>query len=189
MKKILTTGDVAKLCCVTVNTVVKWGESGELEMFRVPCSGARRFNGEKVIEFLKKHGFPYPQEEAKDIKVLVIDDEPEIRSVIKQALSSEEGFKVEEAASAFEGGLKAVTFNPDVILLDSSVMGISNKFSDFIKQNETLSNTKFVSISGSISQNKARQLKENSVLSGYIRKPFTITDVKKVIFKCVEQKS
>jgi excisionase family DNA binding protein len=42
MKNVYTTGEVAKICNVTIRTVIKWFESGELGGFKIPNSRDRR---------------------------------------------------------------------------------------------------------------------------------------------------
>ena len=50
-------------------------------------------------------------------KILIIDDEPDIRTLIKYNLTKE-GFKVEEAENGKEGIKKALEMVPDLIILD-----------------------------------------------------------------------
>lgn len=53
----------------------------------------------------------------KSIKVLVIDDEAQIRNLLRMALSGY-GYEVKEAANGEEGIKYAWTFKPDIIILD-----------------------------------------------------------------------
>lgn len=53
----------------------------------------------------------------KNVKVLVIDDEVQIRNLLRMALSGY-GYEVKEAANAEEGINFALTFKPDIIILD-----------------------------------------------------------------------
>ena len=50
-------------------------------------------------------------------RVLVVDDEPQIRRFIRASLQAQ-GYDVEEAANAREALLKATTVQPDVVVLD-----------------------------------------------------------------------
>lgn len=56
-------------------------------------------------------------ENAKPIKILLVEDEESIRSVYTEYLQME-GFEVEEAKDGEEALLKAKTFDFDVLLLD-----------------------------------------------------------------------
>lgn len=50
-------------------------------------------------------------------KILIIDDEPDIRSVVSDILE-DEGYSIETASNAIEGNEVFVRFNPDLVLLD-----------------------------------------------------------------------
>jgi len=50
-------------------------------------------------------------------KILVVDDEPDIRTLVKEILE-DEGFSVETAADAVQAREMRVSFNPDLVLLD-----------------------------------------------------------------------
>lgn len=58
MKTVLTTGDVAKLCEVSPQTVTKWCDRGLLKSYRIPGSQARRILLTDLEAFAKKHGMP-----------------------------------------------------------------------------------------------------------------------------------
>jgi len=66
--------------------------------------------------------FPRPgkvgrMEAKKGARILVIDDEKQIRRLLKVSLS-EHGYEVEDASCAREGLAQAVTYKPDLVLLD-----------------------------------------------------------------------
>jgi CheY-like chemotaxis protein len=183
MKRILTTGDVAKLCHVTINTVVKWAETEELKGFKIPRSGARRFAREVVIEFMRKHGFPIDEMVAAKTRILVVDDDPNICEIFKQALPLEEGFEVVEASSGFEAGLIARKFYPDLILLDIKLGDIDGReVCKLIKEDKALSKTRIIAVSGAISDAEASHLKSQGFCD-YIKKPFKIEKMKKKVLK------
>lgn len=58
MKEVLGTGDIAKLCHATENTVKKWIDSGDLPGFRLPGRGFRRVLRDDFIEFCTRKKFP-----------------------------------------------------------------------------------------------------------------------------------
>jgi len=58
MKKVFTTGQVAKICKVAPRTVSKWFDSGRLRGYRIPGSQDRRIPREHLLRFLKEHGMP-----------------------------------------------------------------------------------------------------------------------------------
>ena len=54
MKKVFTTGQVAKICKVAPRTVSKWFDSGRLRGYRIPGSQDRRIPREHLLRFLKE---------------------------------------------------------------------------------------------------------------------------------------
>ena len=122
-KTILTTGDVARLCGVTIRTVIKWFESGRLEGYRLPDSRERRFPRAAVERFLAEHGMPSHLLSAGSAgggarRVLVVDDDQAVCGMIERYLSGLGLFEVHVASSGWEAGLKTALVAPDVILLD-----------------------------------------------------------------------
>ncbi len=57
-KKILTSGEVAKICNVAHRTVQKWFDSGILTGYRLPGSGDRRIPVNDLISFMKANNLP-----------------------------------------------------------------------------------------------------------------------------------
>ena len=53
MKKVFTTGQVAKICKVAPRTVSKWFDSGRLRGYRIPGSQDRRIPREHLIRSSK----------------------------------------------------------------------------------------------------------------------------------------
>jgi excisionase family DNA binding protein len=58
MKKVFTTGQVAKICRVSSRVVGKWFDSGKLRGYRIPGHQDRRIPRDQLIRFLKEHGLP-----------------------------------------------------------------------------------------------------------------------------------
>ena len=53
--RVYTTGQVAKIFTVNINTVIKWFDEGKLAGFRLPRSNERRIYRESVLEFMRAH--------------------------------------------------------------------------------------------------------------------------------------
>src|SRR5437868_7278573 len=114
MKKVFTTGQVAKICKVAPRTVSKWFDSGRLRGYRIPGSQDRRIPREHLIRFLKEHGMPLGElEEEGWHKILIIGAEKLFIDRIQELLPEDEDYKYELAASGFEAGIQAESFHPD----------------------------------------------------------------------------
>ncbi len=55
MTRVFTTGQVARIFSVNINTVIKWFDEGKLEGFRLPRSNERRIYRESVEQFMREH--------------------------------------------------------------------------------------------------------------------------------------
>jgi len=119
MKKVFTTGQVAKICKVAPRTVSKWFDSGRLRGYRIPGSQDRRIPREQLIKFLKEHGMPLGElEEEGWHKILIIGAETLFIDRVKELLPEDDDFKYELANSGFEAGIQAESFHPDTIVID-----------------------------------------------------------------------
>jgi len=119
MKKVFTTGQVAKICKVAPRTVSKWFDSGRLKGYRIPGSQDRRIPREQLIRFLKEHGMPLGElEEEEWHKVLLIGTEKLFNDRMKELLPEDEDYKFQYANSGFEAGMLAGNFQPDTIIID-----------------------------------------------------------------------
>ena len=119
MRKVFTTGQVAKICKVAPRTVSKWFDSGRLRGYRIPGSQDRRIPRENLIRFLKEHGMPLGElEEEGWHKILIIGAEKAFIDKMKTHLTEDEEFKFEVANSGFEAGIQAESFHPDTIIID-----------------------------------------------------------------------
>ena len=122
MKKVFTTGQVAKICKVAPRTVSKWFDSGRLRGYRIPGSQDRRIPREHLIRFLKEHGMPLGElEEEEWHKVLIIGAERLFIDRAKELLPEDDDYKYEIAQSGFEAGIMAESFHPDCIVVDFSI--------------------------------------------------------------------
>src|ERR1051325_6277115 len=109
----LTLGQAAKFLGVAQSTIRKWSDLGRVPAFYTP-GGHRRYKRADLEAFLDRSG---PGKPARGPLVLLVDDDPQVREVVRINLEME-GYAVREAGNA-EDGLAALEDEaPDVILLD-----------------------------------------------------------------------
>jgi excisionase family DNA binding protein len=122
MRKVFTTGQVAKICKVAPRTVSKWFDSGRLRGYRIPGSQDRRIPREHLVRFLKEHGMPLGELEAEVYnKVLVIGADAPLQAALRDNLRESDEFRIETAASGFEAGIRAESFHPDCVIIDMAL--------------------------------------------------------------------
>ena len=126
-KSVFTTFDAAKLCHVSPLSIINWVNAGRLPAFRTP-GGHRRIRKEDLVRFMRESGIPIPEslrEGSGLVKILVVDDEANIRDVIAEHMASRAlPYEVMTAADGFEAGRLMATFRPDVVLLDLRMPGM-----------------------------------------------------------------
>ena len=121
-RRFFTTSEVARYCAVTNDGVLKWIKSGKIRAFSTP-GGHYRISAEDFREFLQKYDMPVDESffrgEKKERTVLVVDDEPDIREIVKRLLGElDSELKVEEAADGYEAGIKIGSMHPDLVIMD-----------------------------------------------------------------------
>jgi len=188
MKKVFTTGQVAKICKVAPRTVSKWFDSGRLRGYRIPGSQDRRIPREQLIKFLKEHGMPLGElEEEEWHKVLVIGAENIFIDRIKEMLPEDEDYKYEIANSGFEAGIQAESFHPDTIIIDLA-LGRSEaiQITANLRRNPTYETTLII---GLASEDEAapEKLSEHGFSEAF-KKPFDIALLAERIRTLAEQK-
>jgi excisionase family DNA binding protein len=109
----LTLGQAAKYLGVAQSTIRKWSDSGRVPAFYTP-GGHRRYRRGDLDAFLERSG---PGRGRSGPLVLVVDDDPSVRQVVRANLEAE-GYAVREAGSADEGLAALEEEPPDLLLLD-----------------------------------------------------------------------
>jgi len=103
-------------------------------------------------------------------KILIIDDEPDIRVLIEYTLKKE-GFEVEVSENGESGIKKAEQFLPDLIILDVMMPGIDGmETCEQLRQNPIFDNT-FICFLTARSEDYSQIAGFNSGADDYIKKP------------------
>lgn len=122
-----------------------------------------------------------------DIKILVIEDEPDIRENLETLLDAE-GYRVESAALGEEGVRKAIASPPDLIFCDVMMPGLDGwgVLEELRKYQET-GHIPFIFLTAKAS--KAERRKGMGLgASDYIEKPFTRDEILRAIATQLENK-
>lgn len=173
-KTVFTTGEVAKICSLSQQTVIRCFDSGRLRGYRVPGSRFRRIPRDALIQFMKDHQIPLDQLETGKMRILVVDDDPAIVEMLVEVLERDGRFEVETAATGFDAGLKTREFRPDLIVLDYMLPDINgNSVCQRIRRDEALQGVKVIIVSGVIDREQVDQLFEDGA-DDFLQKPFSI---------------
>jgi excisionase family DNA binding protein len=177
MKTVFTTGEAAKICKVSQQTIIRCFDNGQLKGFRVPGSRFRRIPREALYRFMKDNGIPTDALESGKRKVLLVDDDAELVELMTKVLEEDGRFEVRVAANGFDAGMMVKEYRPDLIVLDVMLPDINGKeVCHRVRSDPSLEDVRILCISGMVEEDKVQELK----LSGaddFLHKPFDIEEL------------
>ena len=177
IKTIFTTGEVAQICKVSQQTVIRCFDSGRLQGFRVPGSRFRRIPRESLIAFMKNNDIPMDQLETGKKRILVVDDDEAVVDMFNELLERDGRFEVRTASTGYDAGILTEQFRPDVLLLDFKLPDINgNVVCRTIRSNPNFRHMQIIIISGVADPDEIAELKSAGA-DEFIRKPFDINAV------------
>jgi len=177
MKEVYSTGEAAKICRVSQQTVIRCFDSGKLEGFYVPGSRFRRIPRESLIKFMRENSIPLSNLDSNKKKVLVVDDEAEIVDLLVDVLERDGRFEVKTASCGYDAGLLTQQFRPDAIVLDYILPDIdASVVCKTIRSNPSLADMRIIIISAIVDEAKVRAL-SNLGVDAFLRKPFQIDEL------------
>jgi excisionase family DNA binding protein len=174
MKTVFTTGEAAKICKVSQQTIIRCFDNGQLKGFRVPGSRFRRIPREALYKFMKDNGIPTDALESGKRKVLLVDDDLELVELMTKVLEDDGRFEVRVANNGFDAGMMVKEYRPDLIVLDVMLPDINGKeVCHRVRGDLSLEDVRILCISGMVEDDKIQELK----LAGaddFLHKPFDI---------------
>lgn len=173
-KTVFTTGEVADICKVSQQTVIRCFDNGRLRGFRVPGSRFRRIPRDSLIQFMKENDIPLDQLEMGKRRVLVVDDDPAIVEMLVELLERDGRFEVQTATTGFEAGMRTQDFHPDVIVLDYMLPDINgNAVIAKIREDTRLADVRIIIVSGVVNRDDVQALVDCGA-DDFLQKPFSI---------------
>ena len=174
MKTVFTTGEAAKICKVSQQTIIRCFDNGQLKGFRVPGSRFRWIPREQLYKFMKDNGIPTDALESGKRKVLLVDDDAELVEIILTYLNEDGRFEVRVAQNGFDAGMMVKEYHPDLIVLDVMLPDINGKeVCHRVRADASLEDVRILCMSGMVEEDKIQELK----LAGaddFIHKPFEV---------------
>lgn len=109
---------------------------------------------------------------ADTLRVLYVDDEPDIRMIVEFALDGEEGMELKLCASGAEALALAPLYRPDLVLLDVMMPGMDGPTTlKQLKDMPELAHTLFAFMTAKVQPQEIDQLKTFGAVA-VIAKPF-----------------
>lgn len=177
MKTVFTTGEAAKICKVSQQTIIRCFDSGQLKGFRVPGSRFRRIPRDQLYAFMRDNGIPTDALDSGRRKVLVVDDDESLVELLVDALERDGRFEVRSVDNGFRAGMMINEFIPDMIILDVMLPDINGKeVCTLVRSEKSKEEVKIICISGMVEQAKIQELLDAGA-NDFMKKPFDVDDL------------
>ncbi len=172
IKTVFTTGEAAKICKVSQQTIIRCFDSGQLKGFRVPGSRFRRIPRDQLFAFMRDNGIPTDALESGKRKVLVVDDDKDLVELIVDVLERDGRFETRSVNNGFDAGMMVKEYRPDLIVLDVMLPDINGKeVCVRVRSDNSLEDVKIICISGMVEEDKIAELKAAGA-NDFLNKPF-----------------
>lgn len=176
-KTVFTTGEAARICKVSQQTIIRCFDSGQLKGFRVPGSRFRRIPRETLHKFMKENGIPTDALENGKREVLLVDDDQDLIEVMSSALIADGRFEVRIANNGFDAGMMVKEYRPDIIVLDVMLPDINGReVCQRVRSDNQLESVKIICISGMVEAEKVEELKASGA-DDFLQKPFEVEEL------------
>ena len=173
-KTVFTTGEAAKICKVSQQTIIRCFDNGSLKGFRVPGSRFRRIPRELLYTFMKENGIPTDALESGKRRVLIVDDDVELVELMSDVFARDGRFDIKTANNGFDAGMKVREFRPDIVVLDVMLPDINGKeVCQRVRLDPAMSSVKIICISGMVEQDKIADLRAAGA-DDFMNKPFSV---------------
>ncbi|HCK40925.1 MAG TPA: regulator [Planctomycetaceae bacterium] len=177
MKTVFTTGEAAKICKVSQQTIIRCFDSGQLKGFRVPGSRFRRIPREQLYTFMRDNGIPTDALDSGRRKVLVVDDDEDLVELICDALERDGRLDVRSVNNGFGAGMMIKEFRPDLIVLDVMLPDINGKeVCTLVRSQSNMDDVRIICISGMVEADKIQELHVAGA-NDFMKKPFDVDEL------------
>ena len=173
-KTVFTTGEAAKICKVSQQTIIRCFDNGSLKGFRVPGSRFRRIPRELLYSFMKENGIPTDALESGKRKLLIVDDVVELVELLADVFARDGRFEIKSANNGFGAGMLVKEFRPDLVILDVMLPDINGKeVCQRVRNDPSMKTVKIICISGMVEQDKIADLRAAGA-DDFMNKPFSV---------------
>lgn len=171
-KTVFTTGEVAHICNISQQTVIRCFDKGSLRGFRVPGSKFRRIPREALLTFMRENSIPRDRIDSGRRKILLVDDDAGIIRMFEDLLGVDKRFELRSARSGFEAGTLTEQFRPDLILLDFKLPDLNgNVVCRLVRSNPAYEHIRIIMVSGAADPDEVEMLRSAGA-DDFIAKPF-----------------
>ena len=174
MKTVFTTGEAAKICKVSQQTIIRCFDSGQLKGFRVPGSRFRRIPRDQLYAFMRENGIPTDALDSGKRKILIVDDDEDLVDLLVDHFERDGRFDVRSVNNGFGAGMMIKEFGPDLVVLDVMLPDINGmEVCQLVRRDKSMDEVRIICISGMVEQDRIQQLRDAGA-NDFMKKPFDI---------------
>ena len=176
-KSVYTTGEAAKICKVSQQTIIRCFDSGALKGFRVPGSRFRRIPRDSLLAFMKENNIPTDALESGKRKILIVDDNAELVDLLVNVLERDGRFETRTAGNGFDAGMMVKEYRPELIILDVMLPDINGKdVCVRVRGDQSLDQVKIICVSGEVETDRVTELIQAGA-DEFLPKPFSTDEL------------
>lgn len=189
MKTVFTTGEAAKICKVSQQTIIRCFDSGQLKGFRVPGSRFRRIPRDQLYAFMRDNGIPTDALDDGKKKILIVDDDVDLVDLLVDHFERDGRFEVRSVNNGFGAGMMIKEFQPDMIVLDVMLPDINGmEVCSLVRRDKAMDSVQIICISGMVEADKIQQLRDAGA-NDFMQKPFDIDNLSQRVCQLLEIES
>ena len=189
MKTVFTTGEAAKVCKVSQQTIIRCFDSGQLKGFRVPGSRFRRIPRDALYRFMKENGIPTDALESGRRRILIVDDDQGVVDLIAEVFAGDSRFETKVVNNGFGAGMLAKEYHPDLIILDVMLPDINGQqVCELLRKDPTMADIKIICISGMIEEDKIQELRASGA-DDFLHKPLDIDELMRRVCRLLDMET
>ena len=138
---------------------------------------------------MRENNIPTDALESQLRKILIVDDDVEIVTLIQDMLERDGRFEVRTANNGFDAGMMVKEYHPDLIVLDVMLPDINGKeVCQRVRNDKTMDDVRIICISGMVEENRIQDLR-NSGADEFLAKPFDVDVLQKNICHLLEMEA
>ncbi len=180
-KRVFTTGEAAKVCKVSQQTIIRCFDTGRLSGFRVPGSKFRRIPRDELIKFMRANNIPVEALDQGKRRVLVVDDDPNIVDLFVDLLSGDGRYEVKTASTGYDAGIMTERFKPHLLVLDYMLPDLNgNIVCERVRAMSELAETRILFVSGVVARAEVDALLRAGA-DEFLQKPFDVDQLSATI--------
>ncbi|MBN2381450.1 helix-turn-helix domain-containing protein [bacterium] len=172
---IYTTGQVAKLCAVSIRTVARWIEMNHLKAFRLPGMGSEyRVLKKDLLRFMEEYHLPTDHIGADTgYRVLLIEGNDDIRQMVRETMKDQKlDYTLYEYSDFIEGLINIGLIKPHLVIFDYDAnKAHSAKLYNYINTDPQMKNTRTLILTKGKAKDKEMAPMNKTGISFVLHKP------------------